>query len=341
MKVLITGGSGFIGNEIIKECINSDFEVIHISRHRKYLYKENEIEKLSKFIAADITVYKDLYELEKIKNVDVIIHSAGLAHQFGDTSKEDFQMVNVQGTKNISKLASKMKVKQFILISTTAVYGMAKNMTDDNKNIDQDIFDENSLPRPQTFYAESKLEAERICSVICEKKKIPLTILRLAPVIGEENVGNVSRLVKAIDQKKFVWIGKGDNLKSLIYKNDVARACIKIIKGKTGDTEVFNLSAEPIRMKDFVNEIAAELKRKVPKYTISPNFFRMIFNINKKTLDSKKINKIEQTIEKWLSEDIYTSDKIKEKYNFVPKFSAAEGVRKQVGWYKLNKEQNL
>ncbi|MDQ3374381.1 MAG: NAD(P)-dependent oxidoreductase [Acidobacteriota bacterium] len=341
MKVLITGGSGFIGNEIIKECINSDFEVIHISRHRKYLYKENEIEKLSKVIAADITVYKDLYELEKIKNVDVIIHSAGLAHQFGDTSKEDFQMVNVQGTKNISKLASKMKVKQFILISTTAVYGMAKNMTDDNKNIDQDIFDENSLPRPQTFYAESKLEAERICSVICEKNKIPLTILRLAPVIGEENVGNVSRLVKAIDQKKFVWIGKGDNLKSLIYKNDVARACIKIIKGKTGDTEVFNLSAEPIRMKDFVNEIAAELKRKVPKYTISPNFFRMIFNINKKTLDSKKINKIEQTIEKWLSEDIYTSDKIKEKYNFVPKFSAAEGVRKQVGWYKLNKEQNL
>jgi nucleoside-diphosphate-sugar epimerase len=168
-----------------------------------------------------------------------------------------------------------------------------------------------------------------------------LTIFRLSPVIGEENVGNVSRLINAIDQKKFVWIGKGDNCKSLVYKNDVARACVKIIKEKTGKTEVFNLSADPIKMKDFVAEIAVELKRTVPEFTISPTLFRVVFRINKKTINNKKINKIEQTIEKWLSEDIYATDKIKDKYNFVPKFTITKGVRKQISWYKLNKDQNL
>ena len=341
MKILITGATGFIGKEIVKECENSDFEVIQIRSNRKYSDKESKKENFARIIPIDITDYKNLCKLEKIENVDVTIHTAGLAHQFGDTKKEDFDLVNVQGTKNISDLAVKLKVKQFILISSTSVYGMFENIPGNDKNRNHGIFDENSPTKPQTLYAESKLEAEKICSETCENNNIPLTIFRLAPVIGEENVGNVSRLVNAIDQKKFVWIGKGDNCKSLVYKNDVARACVKIIKEKTGKTEVFNLSADPIKMKDFVDEIAIELKRNVLGITISPTLFRVVFRINKKTINNKKINKIEQTIEKWLSEDIYATDKIKDKYNFVPKFTITEGVRKQISWYKLNKDQNL
>jgi len=341
MRVLITGASGFVGKEIVKECQNSGFETVQLVSHRSQKNECQKNENFFKVMAIDITDYKNLRQLEKTENVDVLIHAAGLAHQFGDTKKEEFNLVNVQGTKNISELAAQIKVKQFILISSTAVYGAFENINGKEKNKNQGVFDENSQTNPKTLYAKSKLEAEKICTEICEKNKIPLTILRLSPVIGEGNRGNVERLVKAIERKRFVWIGNGENLKSLIYKNDVAGACVKIIEEKTDATEIFNLSAEPLPLKNFVDEISRRLKRKVPEFSIPAIFSKLIFGINKKTLRSKKIYKFEQTFEKWLAVDIYKSEKIKHKYNFTPKFSIAEGIRKQVDWYKLNKDRNL
>lgn len=340
MKILVTGASGFIGQEIVKECQNSKLEVIGIISHRvnKIVNQNNQANNLETW-AIDITDNRSFSELEKVKNVDVLIHSAGLAHQFGETDKEDFDLVNVQGTKNISELAVNLKVKQFILISSTAVYGAFEETGDKHKNANQGIFDENSKTNPQTLYAESKLEAEKICAEICEKHKIPLTILRLSPVIGEGNRGNVERLVKTIDKQKFVWIGGGENLKSLIYKKDVAGACVRLIEAKTGATEIFNLSAEPLTMKEFVREISERLPRSILPISIPEIFIKLIFGVNKKTLKNKKVYKIEQTLEKWLAVDVYQSEKIKKKYNFTPKISIVEGIRKQVDFYKLNKDR--
>jgi len=341
MKVLVTGASGFIGKEIVSECLNSGFEVIQIISHRS----EKNISELNKFrisgetVAVDITNRTNVRNLEKLQNIDVVLHAAGLAHQFGDTKKEEFDLVNVQGTRNISELAVTLKVKQVILISTTAVYGTAEESIDDNQREKQSIFNENSETNPQTLYAKSKLEAERISTEICAQNQIPLTIFRLAPVIGEENVGNVARLIKAIDRRRFVWIGSGENYKSLIYKNDVARACVKLCKEKSGGLEIFNLAGEPIRMQDFVREITDGLQKGVLPFKIPAIFTKFIFGVNEKILRIKKIYKVQQTIEKWLAVEIYPNGKIKDKYNFAPKFTIAEGVRRQVGSYILKKKR--
>ncbi len=342
MKILITGASGFIGKEIVKECLSSGFEVRQINSHRnKKTDSENKLINSEEIFSVDITDYQNLQDLEKLRSIDVIIHSAGLAHQFGDTKKEDFELVNVEGARNLCELASKLKVKQFILISSTAVYGAAGGEDFGIQDEKQDDFSENSLTSPKTPYAESKLKAEQICTKICEANKIPLTIFRLAPVIGEENVGNVARLISAIDRKKFVWIGAGENFKSLIYKNDVARACVMLCEEKKGDTEIFNLSSESIRMKDFVSEISKTLQVSIPRFRIPVIFTKFIFGFNTKTVRIKRIYKIQQTIEKWLAADVYSNEKIKEKYNFAPKFTVAEGVRKQVEWYILERNRHL
>ncbi len=116
---------------------------------------------------------------------------------------------------------------------------------------------------------------------------------------------------------------------------------MNILTNKTGETEIFNLAAEPIRMKDFVGEIAKHLDKAIPKISISPRFLNMVFQLNTKLFGLKKIYGLSDTVEKWLSDDIYSAKKIEEVYGFKPKFSIAEAIERQVNWYKLERRKKL
>jgi nucleoside-diphosphate-sugar epimerase len=230
--------------------------------------------------------------------------------------------------------------KHFILIGSTAVYGIKPTIRKSAGSSSEKFvsIDENTETVPQTLYAQSKLEAEMVCKEFCESKNMPLTIFRLAPVIGEANVGNVARLIKTIKNGRFIWVGKGENYKSLIYKNDVARACVELVRRKNGATEIFNLAAPPVKMKDFVNEIAKHLERKIYNLHVPKEFFESVFWIDAKFTKIKKIGKIRDTIEKWLSDDVYSAAKIAKKYGFETKTSIFEGLEKQV---KANKTEQI
>lgn len=338
MKVLVTGATGFIGQQIVSKLADENYEIIGLKNSNKSSSEENLLGSKNSnisFIRADITDYRNLSGLEKIEELEVIVHSAGLAHQFGDTKKEAFDSVNVRGTENILKLAIKLKVKHFILIGSTAVYGIVSNSQ--NSKSRATVISEETPTKPQTLYAKSKLEAENVSRRICEENAIALTIFRLAPVIGENNVGNVSRLIEAIDKNRFVWVGNGSNQKTLIYKRDVAQACAVLIKNKKQKTEIFNLAADPIKMKDFVDEIALRLNTRILPINIPALFLKKIFQINSKIFKINKVSKISETVEKWLSDDIYSADKIARTYNFKPQTSITEAVRKQVDYYKSTK----
>jgi len=320
MKVLVTGATGFVGSEILKKLESENFEVYGTS-------KTGKIDSLPDIIKADVTNFESLKNLSE-NFYDAIIHSAGLAHQFGNIEKESFEKVNVDGTKNVAELAVKVKAKQFILISSTAVYGYHKNAVDEFTEC-----------RPDTDYAKSKLEAEKICVEICERNNIKLTIFRLAPVLGEKGIGNVPRLIRAIDKKRFIWIGDGKNKKSLIYVGDIANACFKILKSKKDGTEIFNLSSPPVEMRELVKTISGALNKKVPEFSI-PEFFPNLFiKTNEKFIGSKFIEKYSKIFDKWLSDDIYSADKIKNEYGFEPQTPIVDAVKKQCDWYQ--KQKNL
>lgn len=329
MGVIVTGAKGFVGREIVAELVENYKFVCEVGRTENSQEIVNQTNKHREFRKADITDIHSFSSLENLQNIQAVIHSAGLAHQFGEIEKEKFYNVNVLGTKNITELAVRLKVEQFILISSTAVYGIKKS----KKSEDRTIVDEFSYCKPETLYAESKLEAEKVCIEICRRDNLPLTILRLAPVIGENNAGNAARLISAIDRKRFFWIGNGENLKTLIYKRDVAKAVLKVLQNKKEGIEIFNLASSPISMKDFVGEIEKQLNVNVPKIYFPPFLLQTIFTLNDKTAGLAKIRKIAGTIEKWLSDDIYSAENIKEKYNFTPQTSMAEAIEKQVKCY--------
>src|SRR5215204_243346 len=100
MKVLITGATGFVGSQILRKLESENFEVSGTS-------KTGKTDSLPNIFKADITDPEVLKILSE-NFYDTIIHSAGLAHQFGNIAKDSFEKVNVAGTKNIAELAVKV-----------------------------------------------------------------------------------------------------------------------------------------------------------------------------------------------------------------------------------------
>lgn len=341
MKVLVTGANGFVGRAIVKELLANEVEAAVLVNRDSEFNDFGRIDNVLRADITDITDFQNFKNLGRLGKIDIIIHSAGLAHQFGRTEKRDFWKVNVVGTENVAKLAIALQVKHLILISSVSVYGVQQvnKKKGNSKSGKYDVagISEDGDCQPPGFYGQSKLESEQVARRICEKNQIILTILRLATVIGEEDKGNVARLIKTIDARRFFWIGRGENLKSLIYKGDAAKACLRVLRRSDGGTEIFNVTAESLKMNEIVSEIEKHLDRKIPKFSIPLEIFLKIFSLNTNLLKLKKVNDLAATLNKWISEDVFNGDKFKRQYNFQAETSIREGLRRQVESYKSEK----
>jgi nucleoside-diphosphate-sugar epimerase len=326
MKVLVTGATGFLGRAIVVELLQNGAEVLTTA-------KSSSAGDLPNYYPADITDAESLDGLESIGELDAIIHAAGLAHQFKETERENFRKINVEGTGNLAALALRLKAKKFILISSVAVYGEAKKI--------ESKFEEDSACQPSGFYAESKLEAEKAAIEICANDSIDLIILRPSTIIGENDKGNVSRLMRAIDRRRFVWLGKGKNLKSLVYKADVARACFCLL-GNSGATKnnranIYNVTAEPLSMREIVGEIAKVLDKFVVPVHFPASPVQKSLSLMGKTTGIKIFGKIAGTIDKWLSDEVFSGEKIKTETGFQIETSPIEGIRREALHYRKQK----
>lgn len=328
-KILVTGSSGFVGNSLVGELQNIEkYEIYGLVGNRKGIGVYNQT-GLKKIFRGDISDYETLKKAEELKKTDILVHTAGLAHQFGRVKKEDFWRVNVQGTENVCRLAQKIGVEHFILISSVAVYGDYAGSE----------IDETFSCHPKGFYAESKLKSENRAIEFCEQNKIRLTILRLATVIGEGDYGNTARLITAIDQKRFIWVGDGSNKKSLIYKTDVARGIGQVIQAKGNiKKEIYNLTGAAVSMREVVEAIAEGLHKKTPRLRIPENLVRRFFRVNKTGLSFEYLKKFEKTFEKWLSDDIFSGKKFFGQFNFKPETTVYEAIAKQVDYYLSQKK---
>ena len=344
MKVIISGASGFVGSAVAGECAARRIAFVPLVSHRC----NSTAGILADARRIDIADRVEVAGLEDLKCCDAIVHTAGLAHQFKKTADEKFWQVNVCGTENIAELGVRLKIKHFVLISSVSVYGTTENYSPTDFSGENSLrtgINESALTRPTDVYARSKLRAEEAAREICEKNGIRLTILRLATVIGEGDCGNVRRLIETIDRRRFFWIGRGENYKSLIYRGDVAHGCLTILEQppKETETEIYNLTAEPLPMKCIVSKIADHLQVRnpslfVPEFVL--NAAEKMFVANRRFGLSDKIEKTALTVRKWLADDVYSGAKIEREKGFRTQTDIGEALRLEIEIYRQNKQNN-
>ena len=168
MKILVTGASGFIGSYIVEEALRQGMETwaaVRPTSSRKYLQDER-----IHFINLNLSSEEELEKELAPHEFDYIVHAAGATKCL---HAEDFYRVNTEGTKHLVNaiLHLGMPIKRFVFVSSLSIFGAIRE-----EQPYQEIC-ENDVPRPNTAYGKSKLEAERYLDSI--GNNFPYIILRL------------------------------------------------------------------------------------------------------------------------------------------------------------------
>lgn len=232
MKILITGGNGFLGRNL-----------------QSYLKGAHEVVTLGRNESCDIQA--DLSQsCPELPFFDLVIHAAGKAHDFSSSEEDAYYQVNTQGTQYLLEALEKEPPASFVFISTVAVYGK-----DDGEN-----WDEQTSLQGQTPYAKSKIKAEELLTSWSKKHNVASYIFRLPLISGTNPPGNLGKMIKAIRKGFYFRIGKGAAIKSMVGTADLA-ALLPHLSGQSG---IYNLTdGRGHSIADIDTHIAKMLKKKV------------------------------------------------------------------------------
>ena len=315
MKVLVTGGAGFIGSNFIHYWLKNHPEDF-IVNFDKLTYAGNlnnlkDIKGLKnyEFVKGDIGNIRDVKKA--VKDVDIIVNFAAESHV--DKSILDpapFIITNVVGTQILLDAAKDTNVKRFHHISTDEVYG-ALNLNSTAR------FDEETAYRPNSPYAASKAASDHLVRAYHKTYNLPITITNCSNNFGPYQYPEklISLTVTNILQGKKVPVyGDGLYVRDWLYVEDHCRAIDLVLqKGKLGET--YCIGAE----NDVEN---LEVIKKIL------------------TILGKSEDEIEYVKDRPGHDRRYAIDgtKIKKELNFKPKFDFDEALTKTVEWYTKNRK---
>ena len=315
MKIIVTGGGGFIGSHLCEKLVQDGHSVIVIDNFcigRKS--NLNKIKNEIKIYNKDIRNYDAIKNL--FKNIDAVFHLAALADIIPSIENpDDYYSTNVTGTYNVLKLSSENKVKRFIYTASSSCYGIPK----------QYPTKETAAINPQYPYALTKRLGEELVMHFSKVYKLNASSLRFFNVYGPRartsgTYGAVFGvfLAQKIAKKPFTIVGDGKQTRDFTFVSDIVEAILKVSKKKNLIGEIFNVGSGKTVS---VNRIAFLLKGekiRIPKRPGEPDVtFACIKKIKSKTGWKPKISieKGIQTmlkhIDDWKYAPVWTPKKIR------------------------------
>ena len=238
MKVLVTGGTGFIGSNLVNKLVELDYQVEVIDNN---LIDAGKINKKANYHEYDLSDVNNLNQVSRILNsVDSVFHLAAKARvQPSIDDPIGYELNNTLSTVNILKACVDSDVRRFVYSSSSSVYG-------DNDNMP---LKENFKPNPLSPYGAQKYYGEILCNTFAEVYDIETVSLRYFNVYGEgQNIGGAYSLVIGIffDQmfngKPLTIRGDGNQKRDFTYVGDVVNANILASKSHmVGSGEVLNI----------------------------------------------------------------------------------------------------
>lgn len=317
MKILITGGAGFLGLHLASSSSKKNHKLTLLDIHR---FEKSEYAKDFRIKICDVRNKRKLDSL--IRDQDIVIHAAAALPLW---KEKDIYTTNTNGTRNILELAKKHKVKRVIYISSTAVYGIPKK---------HPILESDARVGVGA-YGKTKILAENLCFQSI-KEGLNVTIIRPKTFVGTGRLGVFEILFDWIhDGKKIPVLGNGNNKYQLLDVDDLVKAIYAFcLKNKKSYNDVFNIGAENFgtvrndlqKVFDFANSGS--------KIFPVPAFFL------KKALwffEKIGVSPLYQWVYDTADKDSFVSiEKIKKTLKWKPKYSNSQALIKSYRWYLKN-----
>ncbi|MCX6170499.1 MAG: NAD-dependent epimerase/dehydratase family protein [Ignavibacteriales bacterium] len=319
MKILVTGGAGFLGINLIRYLVERNHDVISLDiADFDYPDMKDKIKIINGDIRNHVVVENAM------KGVDVVIHTAAALPLY---TPEEIYSTDVKGTRILLHEGFMKKIDRFIHISSTAVYGIPDH---------HPLYETDKLDGVGP-YGKAKIEAENLCLEF-RNKNMCLPVIRPKSFIGPERLGVFALFYDwAKDGKNFPMIGSGNNRYQLLDVDDLCDAiysCITLPKEIVNDT--FNIGAKEFTtMKEDYQAVLdyAGFGKKIIGLPASPIIFTLRF------LEALKLSPLYKWVYETASKDSFVSiEKAEKILGFSPKYSNKNALVRNYKWYLENLE---
>ncbi len=250
-KILIIGGTGFLGFHISQSLLKRNCEIVSVS-----LNKPKKIRKLNNviYINFDISKIKNFYKLKNY-SFDYVINLGGYVNH---TDRHEVKEFHYIGVKNLYEHFKRKNLNLFIQVGSSLEYGKQKKP-----------HKENIKCIPNGIYGKYKNKATNFLLGKYKKNKFPVSILRFYQVYGPKQDLNrfIPLLIKSCVDKVFLDTSTGNQKRDFLYISDAVSAFIKTIESKKSKGEIFNIGyGQSIRLKKIMSYVGSKTKFFSPRY---------------------------------------------------------------------------
>ena len=322
-KILITGGSGFVGRFLIEELLQDGNNAIIA------MYNNSEVPEVFKnslgnlkWIKTDL-VNDDLSEA--LSGIDVVYHLAGYSTtESSPMVLERLNSINVIATQRIADACVSSKVRHFIFVSSIAVCESSLEPVIDECN-----------GYPLTPYGVSKKRAEDIL-IDRAKGSYELTILRPSALFGEYHEGSVYELVKKIQEKRFVIFGSGKSFTNFLYIRDFSNLLVSVQFDPRAYGQIFIAADKSFHLKVVVSWIVDALNSNlrvmmVPSWVgyILASIFDVVSLVLNRSLPFSR-----RRLGAMLNRTTYSNSKVTSIIGVDCKYGVKKGLLTTINWYR-------
>ena len=303
MRILFTGGAGFIGSNVVDALVEGGHEVVVVDNLSTG--KEENINPKARFFHVDLTDFEALERVFTETKPEVVFHTAAQIDVRKSVQDPLFDAeTNIIGSMNLFEFSIKYGVKRVIFSSTGgALYGEAEKLP----------ADENTHIGPLSPYGVSKYCTEQYLEYFKRVYNLERVILRYANVYGprQDPLGEAGVIAiftsKILNNEKPVIYGDGNQTRDYIFVEDVVRANILALDGKEGIYNIGTSVETPVN--DLVKMFSKILNKHIEPIYAPPRKGE----VQRISLDASKAEK---------------------ELGFTPEFSLEDGLRKTLEWYK-------
>jgi len=310
MKILVTGGAGFIGSQLIERLISDDHEIVCVDTLTPYYDPSLKKARLARFKdsidfhTTDITDLESLEELFEKKSFDAVCHlaaQAGVRHSLENPFV--YADTNYVGTLTILELCKKFGVSKLVMASTSSVYGL---------NMKLPFSEDDRVDQPLSVYAASKRACELLAFSYHHLYNMNITCLRFFTVYGPWGRPDMAlfKFTKNILKGKPIEVyGEGNMRRDFTYISDIVEGFVLALEKPLG-YRIINLGAgKPVELMEFVRILEQALGKKA--------------EIELKPMQAGDVRETHSDIRK-----------ARQLLGYRPEVSVSEGVPALVDWYR-------
>jgi nucleoside-diphosphate-sugar epimerase len=321
-RVVVIGGSGFVGSRLCELLSEEGIPFLIVDKERSASFP-------GQCVVADV---RDQFALDRLLPADAVWINLAAEHRDDVMPKTLYAEVNVEGARNICRVAESKGIKRIIFTSSVACYGNAPRGTGEDGDI-----------APVNDYGRTKYLAEEVFREwqLGDASSRTLAILRPTVIFGERNRGNVYNLLRQIALRQFLMIGTGRNEKSMAYVGNVAAFLRQLIREESGNVLFNYVDGPTMDMNFLVGVVRQELGRSPEVSLRLPVWLGIAIGKMADVVAAATGRRLPVSavrVKKFVSHSLFTADI--ESIGFSPPYSMEEALRRTIRYEFLTKDKS-